>query len=132
MPLKVRALIMPALNSCGVEMAGSVMPLGEVYCPVVTHSTAHIALARPGGFLMERLQRLSVQPTSISSSTAEPPGRICCTNEKSGNSRPVGFVAPNAGTIVYVYGPLPLTATLPMEKDSAHSRNSDEAYFESS
>src|ERR1017187_8974573 len=55
MPLKVRALIMPALNSCGVEMASSVMPLGEVYWPVVTHSTEHIALARPGEFLMERL-----------------------------------------------------------------------------
>jgi len=56
MPLKVRALIMPALNSCGVEMAGSVIPLGDVYWPVVTHSTAHIALARPGEFLMESFQ----------------------------------------------------------------------------
>ena len=82
MPLNVSALIMPALNSCGVEMAGSVMPLGEVYWPVVTHSTAHIALARPGEFLMESFQPLTAQPTSISSSTAEPPGRICCTNEK--------------------------------------------------
>jgi hypothetical protein len=36
MPLKVRVLIIPALNSCGVEMAGSVMPLGEVYWPVAT------------------------------------------------------------------------------------------------
>src|ERR1035441_7568179 len=98
MPLKVRALIMPALNSCGVEMAGSVMPLGEVYWPVVTHSTAHIALARPGEFLMESFQPLTAQPTSISSNTAEPPGRICCTNEKYGSSRPVGFVAaPPAG-----------------------------------
>ena len=34
--------------------------------------------------------------------------------------------------MVYVYGPLPLTTTLPMEKDIAHARNSDEAYFESS
>src|ERR1019366_10422403 len=76
MPLKVRALIMPALNSCGVEMAGSVMPLGDVYWPVVTHSSEHIALARPGEFLMESFQPLTAQPTNISSNTAEPPGRI--------------------------------------------------------
>src|SRR5208283_5107767 len=101
MPLKVRALIMPALNSCGVEMAGSVIPLGEVYMPVVTHSTEHVALARPGEFLMESFHPLTAQPTSISSSTAEPPGRICCTNEKYGSSRPVGFVAPSAGVITY-------------------------------
>ena len=121
---------MPALNSCGVETAGSVMPLGEVYCPVVTHSAEHIALARPGEFLMESFHDLTAQPTSISSSTAEPPGRICCTNEKYGSSRPVGFVAPSAGMMVYVYGPLPLTVTLPRPKDIAHARNSDEAYFE--
>ena len=121
---------MPALNSCGVMAAGSVMPLGEVYWPVVTHSTEHIALARPGEFLMESFQPLTAQPTSISSSTAEPPGRICCTKEKYGSSRPVGFVAPKAGTMVYVYGPLPLTTTLPRENDIAQARNSDEAYFE--
>ena len=41
-------------------------------------------------------------------------------------------MAPSAGTITYVYGPLPLTVTLPREKDIAQARNSDEAYFESS
>ena len=53
MPLNVNALTMPALNSCGAEMAGAVTPLGEVYWPVVTHSAEHIALARPGELLME-------------------------------------------------------------------------------
>src|SRR5664279_3580559 len=66
---------MPALNSCGVVAAGNVIPLGEVYMPVVTHSTEHIALARPGEFLMESFHPLTAQPTSISSNTAEPPGR---------------------------------------------------------
>ena len=108
------------------------MPLGEVYWPVVTHSAVTIALARPGEFLIDSFQPLSAQPTSISSSTAEPPGRICCTNEKYGNSRPVEFVAPSAGMITYVYGPLPLTVTLPRPKDIAHARISDDAYFESS
>ncbi len=32
--------------------------------------------------------------------------------------------------MVYVYGPLPLTVTLPSENAIAHARNSDEAYFE--
>ncbi len=32
------------------------MPLGEVYWPVVTHSAEHIALARPGEFLMDSFQ----------------------------------------------------------------------------
>ena len=41
-------------------------------------------------FLIDSFHDLTAQPTSISSSTAEPPGRICCTNEKYGNSRPVG------------------------------------------
>ena len=48
MPLNVSAVIMPALNSCGEYTAGSVIPLGEVYWPVVTHSAETIALARPG------------------------------------------------------------------------------------
>src|ERR1035438_9485649 len=30
--------------------------------------------------------------------------------------------------MMYVYGPLPLMTTLPMEKDIAHARNSDEAF----
>jgi len=34
--------------------------------------------------------------------------------------------------MVSCIGPLPLTTTLPMEKDIAHARKSDEAYFESS
>ena len=106
------------------------IPLGEVYWPVVTHSAAHIALARPGLFLIASFHPLTAQPTSISSRTAEPPGRICCTNEKYGSSRPVGFVAPRAGTMVYVYGPLPLTVTLPRENAITHARISDEAYFE--
>ena len=75
--MKVNAVIMPALNSCGVTAAGSVIALGEVYCPVVTHSTEHMALARPGEFLMDSFQPLMAHPTRISSSTAEPPGRIC-------------------------------------------------------
>jgi hypothetical protein len=49
-----------------------VIPLGEVYCPVVTHSAAIIALARPGEFLIDSFQPLTAQPTTISSSTAEP------------------------------------------------------------
>src|SRR5580658_7211769 len=96
------------------------------------HSTEHIALARPGLFLIASFHDLTAHPTSISSSTAEPPGRICCTNEKYGSSRPVGFVAPRAGMTVYVYGPLPLTVTLPRPNDITQARISDEAYFESS
>src|SRR5579885_384017 len=126
----VNALTMPALNSCGRPTAGSVMPLGVVYWPVVTHSTEHMALARPGEFLMESFQPFTAQPTRISSRMAEPPGRICCTNEKYGSSSPVGFVAPRAGTITYVYGPVPVRTTLPSENAIAHARISDEAYFE--
>jgi hypothetical protein len=53
------------------------MLLGDVYWPVVTHSAEHMALARPGEFLTESFYDLIAPPTSISSSTAEPPGRIC-------------------------------------------------------
>src|SRR5579883_1117698 len=102
MPFKVSAVIIPALNSCGVPTAGSVMLLGVVYWPVATQSTVYIALARPGEFLIESFQPLMAHPTRISSNTAEPPGRICCTKEKYGSSSPVGFVAPKAGTITYV------------------------------
>jgi len=31
------------------------MPLGDVYWPVVTHSTEHMALARPGEFLIDKI-----------------------------------------------------------------------------
>src|SRR5580658_6287967 len=100
MPFMVNALTMLALNSCGCVTAGRVIPLGVVYWPVVTHSHDNIALARPGEFLIASFQPLIAQPISISSRIADPPGRICWTYVKYGNSRPVGLVAPNAGTTV--------------------------------
>jgi len=98
--------------------------------PVVTHSTEHIALARPGEFLMESFHPLTAQPTSISSSTAEPPGRICCTNEKYGSSRPVGFVAPSAGVDHIHVGAGALQHNIAEGERHGQARISDEAYFE--
>src|ERR1039458_9248955 len=96
MPFNVRDVIMPALNSFVGVAAGMGIRVGGGGFPVVTQFTEHGALARPGEFLIASFQPLTAQPTSISSSTAEPPGRICCTNEKYGSSRPVGFVARSA------------------------------------
>jgi hypothetical protein len=64
----------------GAAAASLVVAWGRV-SPVFPLSYARV-MRRPGEFLIDNFQDFTAQPTSISSSTAEPPGRICCTNEK--------------------------------------------------
>jgi len=113
-----------------VATAGSVTALGVVYMPVVTHSHEHIALARPGEFLMASFHPLMAQPTRSSSSTPTArahllhkrevrqldPGRIGGAQRRHNGVR-VGRCAAGERHI-------------PEENAITQARNSDEAYLE--
>jgi len=132
MPLKVRALIMPALNSCGrgdgwqCDAAGrSVLAGGDALHRAHRTGAARRVLDRE----LPAFDRAAHQHFVQHRGTAGPD----LLHEREVGQLQAGRVRRSQGRDDGVnVRTLPLTTTLPMEKDIAHARNSDEAYFESS